>query len=170
MGPLASVNLTEDYWVTTERLSERFARTRWFSPTPGLWPRLCEITFGQKRQARTGFSLTYSLCDQSENELLLRVGALRGVAGAAEQLKVVEMVTSTLGLRDDVVDGEVAERKQDVATVAFLPSVERVLVGAVVREVAKVGAPEHVLTVNHVVEQRSSVVAQALEHEPGGQR
>ena len=33
-----------------------------------------------KRQARTGFSLTYSLCDQSGNELLLQVGAGSGPA------------------------------------------------------------------------------------------
>ena len=35
MGPLASGILTEDDWVTAERLSERFDRTRWFSPTCG---------------------------------------------------------------------------------------------------------------------------------------
>ena len=35
MGPLVSVILTEDYWVIAERLSERFDRAQWFSPTCG---------------------------------------------------------------------------------------------------------------------------------------
>ena len=54
------------------------------------------------------------------------------------------MVAPALSLRDDVVDGVVAERKQHAATVAhpFRPSVERVLVGPVVRKLTEVRAPE----------------------------
>ena len=71
------------------------------------------------------------------------------------------MVAPTPRLRYHVVDGEVAERKQHAATVAhpFLSSVEHVLVGAVVREIAKVGALGHVRTMNHVIEQRSPIIA-----------
>ena len=81
------------------------------------------------------------------------------------------MVAPALCTWSDMIDGEVAEREQDAAAGAhaFLPSVERVLVGAVARKLSEIGTPGHVLAVNHVVEQRPPVIAQALEHEPRGQ-
>ena len=54
----------------------------------------------------------------TDDELLLGIGTLRGVAGTTEQLEVIEMMASALSLRDDMVDGEIAERKQHAATVA----------------------------------------------------
>ena len=59
-----------------------------------------------------------------------------------------------------MVDGEVAERKQDAASTAhpFLASVQRVFVRAVVRDVTQVGALGNVRSVNHIVKQYHSII------------
>ena len=65
------------------------------------------------------------------------------------------MVAPALCAWNDVIDGEVAERKQDAATGAhpFMPSVERVLARALVRKHSEIGTPGYAPAMNHVVEQ-----------------
>ena len=79
---------------------------------------------------------------QPGKQLRHRPIAFRGIAGAAEQLEVLEMVAAAFGARSLVVDDQVAEREIDPATGAnaFLQAVEGVLVGAVVRQRALGGA------------------------------
>ena len=55
--------------------------------------------------------LTDTLLDEPDDELFLGVRTLHGVSGPAEQLKVVDVIAPAFGARDDMVDGEVAERE-----------------------------------------------------------
>lgn len=78
------------------------------------------------------------------------------------------MIRTALRLRHDMIDGEVAEREQHPTTgaVPFLPPIQRVLVGAVVRERTQVGALGQIGSVGDIIEQRPLIVSDAFEHQP----
>ena len=82
-------------------------------------------------------------------QLGLRPGPLGAVAGAAEQLQVLDVVGTALRPRDDVVDLEVAERERHTApsALAFLLAEQGVSVRPVVAQLAQVSPPWDVGTV-----------------------
>ena len=90
------------------------------------------------RQSRLSFS--DPLCKELGHKCCLCSRALHGIAGRAEQLKVVDVVASTARPCDDVIHGEIAERKEHPApgADAFLPAIERVFVRSVIWKLAKV--------------------------------
>ena len=87
--------------------------------------------------------------EKDRDELSLAACALGTVAGAAEQLQVVQVVGPATDARNDVIDGHVAEREQNAAAraVALLFSVERVPVRPVVRKLSKISTRWRVASV-----------------------
>ena len=79
---------------------------------------------------------------QPRSQVLLRPVALDPIAVAAEQLQVLDVVGAAVGLRDDVVNLQVAELEGGAAAVApaFLLAKEDVLVLAIGTGRVDVGA------------------------------
>ena len=77
---------------------------------------------------------------QARDEFFLRSVAFHGVASPAHKLKVVDVVGSALRARDYVVNGEIAEWEQNLASRAdaFLTSEQRSLVSFIARKRAGV--------------------------------
>ena len=109
---------------------------------------------------------------QLGDKRFLRAHAFHRIACSAQQLKIIEVIATAPALRDDVVDGHVAEREHylTATTNAFLAAIERVPVRLIAGEVALVRPAWDVLAVLHIIEQRPPVVAEPLENQLGRQR
>lgn len=124
--------------VTMTALLKAFAeadRRRWngcTSATAGGWPSASSTVStpaapgadGASGRSRGGGRHAGPL--QLRRRRRLRAGAIRAVAGTAEQMEVLHLVAAALRPRHDVVDREVAEREVDAAAraVALLLAVE----------------------------------------------
>ena len=91
--------------------------------------------------------------------------ALDAVAGAAQELQVVNMVRSSLASGDDVIHFKMLRLKvlRASSAVAVLFPVDRSSVRPVRRELAQVGALWDVSTVHALVEQSELIVHSALD-------
>lgn len=93
-----------------------------------------------------------SFADQAGDEFGLGAVALHGVARAAEQLEVIQVVGTAFRPRHDVVYGHVSEGEHDLAARAdtLLSAEQCVLVGAVVGQQSLVGSAWDVGAVGYV--------------------